>query len=283
MSTLLISGATSPIGQYLIPLLTPYPTLLLSRHTPQRPPTPNQQWLSHNLHSEQVLTLPSSIQVLIHIAPIWLLPNLLKQLPKPYPKHIIAISSTSQFTKYNSNSAYERKTVQALIHGETFLKDFAAQHNLVWTIIRPTLVYAKKLDKNITVIAQFIYRFKCFPLVGAGRGLRQPIHAEDIAFACVSLLNNPCTYNKTYNLSGGETLTYKNMVIRIFEALKQKPMFIPIPITIMKSTIYFLSLFPRFNHLTPTMIDRMNEDLVFDTKEAQQDFDFKPRSFQPLT
>ena len=53
------------------------------------------------------------------------------------------------------------------------------------------------------------------PLVGGAPGLRQPVHAEDLA-------NNrsriePATINKFYALSGSETLSYREMIGRIFD------------------------------------------------------------------
>lgn len=242
---------------------------------------PNQHWLNHDLTGSTSITLNANF--LIHLAPIWLLPNVLTHLTPPYPEHIIAISSTSRFTKQSSNSSYEQQIVQKLIDGEHALEQFATTHQIAWTILRPTLVYAQKGDKNISIIAQFIRRFKCFPLIGKAQGLRQPIHAADIANACVSVLNNPVTFNKAYNIGGGETLTYKAMVIRIFQALNQKTLFIPIPTLLLKGGLVSLKLLPRFKHLTPNMADRMNEDLVFNSTEASKDFDFNPRPFQPLT
>lgn len=243
---------------------------------------PNLQWLTHDLSSPQALNLPT-LDALIHLAPIWHLPLLLTQLNAPYPKHIIAISSTSLITKQTSSSPYEQAVIQRLLLAEQYLIDFATQHQIAWTIVRPTLIYAQKLDKNISHIARFIRYFGFFPLVGSAQGLRQPIHAEDIALACTQILNNPTTVNKTYHLTGGETLTYKQMVNKIFIALNRKPHFINLPPPLLAMVLTSLSLLPRYRHLTSSMAKRMNQDLVFSCETAQQDFNFTARSFQPLT
>ena len=41
-----------------------------------------------------------------------------------------------------------------------------------WTLFRPTLIYGRGLDKNVTTIMRFIKRFHVFPIVGGGGGLR---------------------------------------------------------------------------------------------------------------
>ena len=86
------------------------------------------------------------------------------------------------------------------------------------------------MDRNVTMIARFIRRFGFFPLVGNGKGYRQPVHADDVAAACLMVLNRPITFNRNYNLSGGQTLTFREMVEAIFLALDKKPRIVSIPL-----------------------------------------------------
>jgi hypothetical protein len=54
-----------------------------------------------------------------------------------------------------------------------------------WTILRPTLIYGAGIDRSITPIVQRALRLRLFPIPLAG-GLRQPVHADDIARAVVA-------------------------------------------------------------------------------------------------
>ena len=74
-----------------------------------------------------------------------------------------------------------------------------------------------------------------FSLLGQASGLRQPVHAEDLALACIQALDDPVTINKTYNLSGGETLSYREMVEKIFRSLGKTVHFLPLPAWIFSS------------------------------------------------
>ena len=96
----------------------------------------------------------------------------------------------------------------------------AKQHNVGWTILRPTLIYAEGRDTNITPLSRLIRRFGFMPLVGGAPGLRQPVHAEDLAIGAIAAASSPAAINKFYSLPGAETLTYREMIGRIFDGLR---------------------------------------------------------------
>jgi nucleoside-diphosphate-sugar epimerase len=131
----------------------------------------------------------------------------------------------------------------------------------------------------VAFIANFIRRFGFFPLAGSGDGRRQPLHAEDLAQACVTVLGIAATYNRAYNLSGGETLTYRQMVERIFTALGRKPRVFELPLPLFHAAFAMLRLLSRYRYLNTAMIARMSDDLVFDHSEASRDFGFGPGGF----
>jgi nucleoside-diphosphate-sugar epimerase len=294
MNPILVTGATSLIGHFLLPRLAAQglPVIAISRQPPPNPvgacpasdsPLNNRQqgWLLQDITQPFQLSTPCT--TLLHLAPIWHLPTLLESLEPQTPSRIIAISSTSRFSKQDSSSLAERETVRKLAEAEDYLARFGQQHNIEWTIFRPTLIYGAGLDKNITTIAHFIQRFGFFPVIGKAQGLRQPIHADDIALACLNSLHNPATFRHAYNLSGGETLTYRQMVERIFHHLGKPTRILPIPLPAFRLAIQLTHLLPHFQKLTPAMAERMNTDLVFAADQATQDLGFTARRLDQLT
>lgn len=131
-------------------------------------------------------------------------------------------------------------------------------------VLRPTLIYGLGRDKNVAEIALFIRRFGFFPLLGKAMGLRQPVHAEDVAGACLAALASPLAANRAYNISGAETLPYREMVSRVFAALQKRPWLVTIPLVIFGMAVACLRFFPRYRHWSAAMAERMNRDLVFD-------------------
>lgn len=216
---------------------------------------------------------------LICIAPIWVLKDYLPQLVATNLKRIVALSSTSCFTKQDSSLEHDKNLAAQWQLGEQQLRTWAEQHGVEWVILRPTLIYELGHDKNISFIASLIQRFGVLPLIYPANGLRQPVHAEDVALACIKALIVKEAANKAYNLAGGETLTYKEMVERIFIHFHKKPHFIPLPATILKFFIHILRVLPRFKLYTTSMVDRINNDMVFNDELVAEDLHWVARNF----
>ena len=215
----------------------------------------------------------------ICVAPIWVLPDYFALIEAAGARRVVVLSSTSRFTKVGSGDTAEQATAAKLIDGETRSQAWAESRGIELVILRPTLIYGHGRDKNIAEIARFVRRFGFFPVFGKALGLRQPIHAEDVAGACVSALQATDAANRAYNISGGETLSYREMVIRVFDALGRRPRLLTVPLWAFRLAVTMLRSLPRYRQWSVAMAERMNRDLVFDHADAVRDLGFKPRGF----
>ncbi len=226
-----ILGAASLVGICLQQLLPEngWRVTAFSR----KPVTPNSNTARITWRQLASASIPEStdekISLWICATPIWILPEYFKFLSGYGIKRIVILSSTSSITKQTSTDVKEQKIVQQLIEGENRVIRWAATNQIEWIILRPTLIYGLGRDKNISKIICFIRCFGFFPLIGKAAGLRQPIHARDVAAACMHALQTLNLRNCTYNLTGGETLPYREMVQRIFLALDRKPRLVTLP------------------------------------------------------
>lgn len=274
-----VIGATSLVGRSLLSLFVTQgcKTFAYTRKNIWHQCTGSDvQWCSYtssSMHTDEV------IQNWICVAPIWVLPEHFELLESRGVRRIIAVSSTSRFLKLDSSDVSERVLAQRLVDAEDCLQRWSDEKQIEWVVLRPTLIYDPWQDKNVSEISLFIRCFGFFPLFGKALGLRQPIHAEDVAKACISALNQHEVFGRAFNLSGGETLPYREMVVRIFEAMGKKPRLFTVPLWLFGFAFRFLSLFPRYKHLSLAMALRMNRDLVFDHSDATVEFGFKPRKF----
>ena len=225
-------------------------------------------------------TEPSSIPLWISLMPIAALPERFDMLAARGARRVVALSSTSVFTKTSSSEAAERALATNIATGEQRLIAWAQARGVEWLILRPTLIYGRGRDRNISEIARFIRRFGFFPVFGAALGLRQPVYLDDVASACMSALEAENLKGGSYNISGGEALPYREMVVRIFHALGQRPRIISTPLWSFKLAVAGVRLLPRFRDWSSAMAERMNQDLVFDHAPAARDFGFSPRPFQ---
>lgn len=215
----------------------------------------------------------------ISLAPIWVLQDYFPYLEQCGARRVIAFSSTSRFTKADSPDVSEQDLARRLREAEERLTAWAEKNGVDWCILRPTLIYGLGRDHNISELIRIIRRYRFFPLLGQAKGLRQPVHADDLAQACVSALDCPVKLGRSYELSGGETLSYRHMIERIFQALGMKPRFLRVPLPLFRFVIGLLRLLPRYRKWSGAMAERMNQDLVFDHADASRDLDFRPRKF----
>lgn len=275
-TTVGVIGASSMVGECLLPLLTQagYSVVAYSRH---KVDLPHPEW--RELSASPAST--DAIALWVCIAPIWVLPEHMDLIAAHGARRVIALSSTSRFTKDTSDDSKEQAVAARLATSEATLQHWAASRGIEWVVLRPTLIYGLGRDKNITEIARIISRFGCFPLLGKADGLRQPIHAGDVAQAALGALQPSAAVNRAYNLSGGETLSYRDMVRRIFAALGRKPCLFSVPWFIFRMVVFALRLIPRYRGWSPAMVSRMNKHLVFEHTDATHDLNFHPRAFFP--
>jgi len=219
------------------------------------------------------------IQFWICVAPIWVLPDYFALLEASGARRVVALSSTSRYTKVGSGDGAEVAIAAKLADAEARVQAWAEARGIEWVVLRPTLIYGLGRDKNITEIARFVRRFGFFPVFGKAQGLRQPIHAADVAAVCVAALQAPGAANRAYNISGGETLSYRDMVVRLFIALGKRPRLLTVPLWAFRLAVAVLRRVPRYRLWSTAMAERMNQDLVFDHSEAVRDLGFKPRGF----
>lgn len=222
----------------------------------------------------------ASIPYWISLMPIWALPDNFETLSAHGARRVIALSSTSVFTKKTSKDSAEQELAARFAEAEQRLIVWAESQKVDVVILRPTLIYGSGRDRNVSEIARFIRRFGFFPVFGAATGLRQPIHAEDVALACRRALEAQHLASCSYNISGGETLTYRDMVVRIFEALGKRPRLITTPLWLFSIAVACIRVLPRFHDWSTAMAERMNQDLVFDHAAAERDLNLLFRPFQ---
>lgn len=276
-----VLGATSFVGHSILPLLanSDFHVTAFTRQAVRQEAEPASWITLPALDQIHLIAHDRPITHWICVAPVWVLADYLPWMTSMGAKRVVALSSTSRFTKTDSSDATEQQLALRLAESEAHFIEWAQAHEVEWVLLRPTLIYGLGRDKNISEIARFIRRFSFFPLLGKAEGLRQPVHVDDLAQACFAALNGPAA-NRAYNLSGGETLTYREMVMRIFKSLALAPRLLSVPLPVFRMAVVVLRLLPRYRKLTSAMAERMNRNMVFEHGEAQKDLGFSPRRFE---
>lgn len=277
-----ILGASSFVGTSLMQRLTELPMTVVAftRHN-TRKSSQRVEWrkLESELPFSQKINTDCAIPLWVCLAPIAILPKYFNLLETHGVQRLVVLSSTSRFTKQGSSDLSEQLLVRHVAEAEARTQEWAERCGIEWIILRPTLIYGSGQDRNIAEITRFIRRFGFFPVLGKACGLRQPIHVQDVAGACLSALQSTTVTNRAYNISGAETLPYSEMVTRIFTMLGKKPRLVSIPLWMFSAAVFAARGIPRYRKWSSAMAERMNCDMVFDHSEIKRDFEFQPRKF----
>jgi nucleoside-diphosphate-sugar epimerase len=272
----LVTGATSLIGRFALPRLQAMGVEVhaLSRTAPDAP-----GWIRGGLSDAGLEARLPACPTVLSLSPVWHLPPGLEALKARGMRRLVAFSSTSVITKAASPDPYEQGMVRRLAEGEAAMRGFCEANGVAWTILRPTLIYAEGQDQNVSRLARMIRKLGVLPLAGRGEGLRQPVHADDLAGAAIAAAGSAAAHNRAYDLPGGETLTYRAMAERVFEGLGRRPAILPLPEGLWR--LAFAAARPLLPGATAQMGARMSEDLAFDGSAATADFGWNPRPFRP--
>jgi nucleoside-diphosphate-sugar epimerase len=216
--------------------------------------------------------------IVLSLMPLWRVSALLPRLSAA--RQVVALGSTSVLVKGDSPDPTEQSLVRDLAEAEAAIAEFGQRTGVACTVLRPTLIYDGYRDANVTAIARFALRFGFFPVCAPASGLRQPVHADDVAAAMVAAIDNPAAHGRTFNLPGGETLTYRVMVRRIFEGLGRPARIPALPLPLLTLGLHCAGRIGGVGY-SPALFARMNQDLAFDGAEARTRLDYAARPFRP--
>ncbi|MGP1665776.1 MAG: NAD-dependent epimerase/dehydratase family protein [Rhodanobacter sp.] len=269
--TILVVGGSSQIGHFLLPRLLASGEQVVALSRQAHPAQDGLSWLPGHL-PEAMPALPR-LSAVISFGPLQALADWLAQASLSGSPRVIATSSMSAESKRDSAVPAERSLSKQLRDGETALASACARHGCAWTVLRPTLIYGAGLDKSLTPIARRAMRLRVFPLP-RGHGLRQPVHADDIAQAVLAALEQPAAAGRILSIGGGSRLRAGEMFAQVRRSLPVQTLPVALPAWSLRLARHLL---PRWRG----PLDRLAADLVADNSELHQLLGIHPRSFAP--
>ena len=274
-----ILGATSLVGRFLAQRLADsrFEGLCLSRHTEPTPyeAPPGFSWST--VSKGKNLSIPASA-TLFSLTPATALPALINRIAGG--NRLIALSSSSVLFKAQSSNPDERDQAQAQGRAEKKVRALCRDRGIAWTIFRPTLIYDPGRDRNVSRIATFVRHFGFFPVVWPGTGHCQPVHADDVAQAMVAASNAARARDTTFDLPGGETLSYREMVRRIFESLGRRPVLVYLPLSFARAAFFLWQALTGESY-SSAILERMNMELNLDPVPVREILGVTSRPFRP--
>ena len=280
MPVCLVFGASGAIGRFLLPrLLAQGREVVAVSREPHATGHPGLRWIVGDLPG-RVPALPECATI-FSLGPLdgfadWFANNRFAGSPR-----VVAIGSLSAKTKLASADAHERALADRLARAERTLAEAAAARGIAATVLRASLIYGAGLDRSLTPIAAFARRWRVFPSAPGARGLRQPVHADDLAAACLALGATGSMPDRVYDVGGGERLAFATMLARVRSSLPFATLALPIPLALARAGAGLARRLPAFQAASASALQRVIEDLVVDHAPAVADFGWTPRDFRP--
>jgi len=130
-----------------------------------------------------------------------------------------------------------------------------------WTIFRPSVIFGPD-DKFINTLANLVRRAPVIPVVGDGTAKFQPIAVQQVAAAIKKALDDPGTIGQTYELGGGTTYTYEQMIDLLADKLGVRKPKIHVPVSIMRPIVSISKVLPQ--QLRPPVTEEQLKMLAID-------------------
>ncbi len=136
------------------------------------------------------------------------------------------------------------------------------------TLLRPTMIYGAKGDRNLERLCRFVRRWPVIPIPGSGQGLQQPVHVEDVAHAIATVVGRGELVGRAFDIPGPTALTFDSIVRTVAVVLDRRRLLVHVPAFLARVVA------------SREQIARLAEDKSCDPGPASRAFGHAPRSFE---
>jgi NADH dehydrogenase len=149
------------------------------------------------------------------------------------------------------------------------------------TIVRPGAMFGPG-DALFGTLAALARLLPALPLIGGGSTRLQPIFVEDVAEAISSILSDPGTVGRTYELAGPKVYTLHELVNMTLQLMGKRRLLVPIPFAVAEVQARLFELLPN-PPLTTGQVDLLKTDNVASgVLPDVQDLNIQPKTVEEV-
>lgn len=193
--------------------------------------------------------------------------NLVAEAQKSNVSQLVYVSSAS--VVYPRRTPYAESKLQA--------EGIVQASGLPYSIVRPTLVYEQGGGQELMMFLAYLRRFPIVPFIGAGKALKRPVWSEDIVDGLLKLANLPVARGKTYNFSGAEAISIRELADLLLLHHDRPRPFVHLPVWLCRGLAALLARVMKRPPLTASAIAGIINDANLDPAEAMRDLGYAPR------
>ena len=295
MKSVAILGGSGFVGGYIVEQLieSGYPVKMINRKSSPKNSSDRCSQITVNLHSDNLYKeLDGCDCVIYNIGIIREFPNkgiTFQDAHYDLAVHAIDMAKKARVRKFILMTAngvergltpYEKTKFKA----EEYLKE----SGLEWTIFRPSVIFGDPHGKMefCTQVKKDMIRlplplpmfFSGLDIFDAGSFQMSPIHVKNIAQFFVNAIDKNSSNNRTYELGGTSSYTWRQMTRIISDACNKRKWSVPVPFLVVK---FFALLFDRFRWfpVTRDQLTMLSHGNTCDSGEYFSDFDINEITF----
>jgi NADH dehydrogenase len=180
--------------------------------------------------------------------------------------HFVFVSSTSAIDP-TSEYAFSKAAAEEIVR---------SADAMAWTIVRPTLVYERGGGQEFVAFLHSLLKYPVVPFVGKGLALKNPVHVDDMGRGLLSIAGNPKSHGKTYNFTGGEEISIRDLARLMLRHQGVEKPFVHIPLPICRAAAFVMERLMTNPPLTGYAITRIEQNAAPDNAEARRDLGYDP-------
>ncbi|HEY5376225.1 MAG TPA: NAD-dependent epimerase/dehydratase family protein [Polyangiaceae bacterium] len=192
--------------------------------------------------------------------------NVLGEAVHASVRHFIYVSSAS--VTYPQRTTYAESKLQA--------EQLVSSAGLDYTIVRPTLVYEAGGGQELMMFLDYLRRFPIVPFIGAGAALKRPVWSEDVVDGLLRLAGNPVALGKTYNFSGSEAISMRDLARLLLAHHDGARPILPLPVALCQVAAFVLKQVMKRPPLTSSAIAGVINDANLDPTQAMSELGYRP-------
>jgi uncharacterized protein YbjT (DUF2867 family) len=196
-------------------------------------------------------------------------PLLLREAARAGARRVLFLSAAAIFTRLDAPSKAMRERAEAEI----------ARSGLAWTVLRPTMIYGARGDRNVERLLAAVRRVPVHPILGTGRHRLQPVHVRDVARAVVDAYVSEKAVGRAFNLSGKSPLSYRDSVREAARQLGAPLWTFSVPTGLAILAAGVSRRVPGLPKISGEQVQRLNEDKAVGHEEASEAWGFDPVDF----
>lgn len=163
-------------------------------------------------------------------------------------------------------------------------EEIVRNSGLDYTIFRPSIIYGPG-DGFVNLFAKISRYSPVLPVFGSGRSKMQPVPVGDVAKCFAGALTEAKSIDQTYDLCGGEILTFEEVLDAILDVTGRMRIKIHVPMVLARFQAAVLEfVFPKVLGKAPPLnrdqLLMLAEDNVGNPQPANALFGLKPTSFK---